>query len=98
MHHPSIPPSPLVAKTTDFGRAVAALATGGAVEVDAETVVVDIQCGSLDAESLISFSFWILDFVVVGWWADPANREGMPYELRIEIVHHLKLYNPETTS
>lgn len=45
IHHPSIPPSPLVAKTTDFGRAGAV--AGGATEVDAETVVVDMGRCSL---------------------------------------------------
>ena len=73
MHHPSIPPSPLVAKTTDFGRAVAALATGGAVEGDAETVVVDIQCGSLDAESLI-ISFGIILWLWAGGRIQPIER------------------------
>jgi hypothetical protein len=81
MHHPSIPPSPLVAKTTDFGRAVSALATGGAVEVDAETVVVDIQCGSLDGQ----FNFvLVLDFGFCGCGLVGGSSQQRGHALEIE--------------
>lgn len=45
MHQPIIPPRPLVAKTTGFGRAGATFDTGGVVEEVAAADAVDILLG-----------------------------------------------------
>jgi hypothetical protein len=45
MHQPIIPPRPLVAKTTGFGRAGATFDTGGVVEEVAAAAAVDILLG-----------------------------------------------------